>query len=119
MAGNKRHLGAEKELLAAEYLMKRGWRILEKNFYCHQGEIDLIAMSPECVLVFLEVKYRKDSRNGLPEEAVNSKKQIRIQKAALVYLYQKAIPLDRQCRFDVISIMGNTIKLIENAFAFR
>lgn len=115
---NKRQIGSQKEQMAAEYLSEKGWKILERNFYCRQGEIDLIAVSPDQVLVFLEVKYRKDEKNGLPEEAVNKKKQRKIQKTAQVYLYQKGISMDRKCRFDVIAIMGNKLKLIENAFGY-
>lgn len=116
---NKRQLGAEKELLAAEYLKTRGFRILEKNFFCHQGEIDLIALSPEQELVFVEVKYRTDSRNGFPEEAVNGKKQARLRKASQVYLYQHPCSMSLPCRYDVISILGEEIRQIENAFDFR
>ena len=85
---NKRSLGAEKEQLAAEYLKKKGFHILEKNFFCRQGEIDLIAVSPEQELVFIEVKYRSDTRNGFPEEAVNKRKQAKIRKISQFYLYQ-------------------------------
>lgn len=119
MAGNnKRQLGSQKEQMAAEYLIEKGWKILDRNFYCRQGEIDLIAISPEQILVFLEVKYRKDKKNGLPEEAVNKKKQEKIQKAARIYLYQKGISMNRKCRFDVVAIIGDRLKLIENAFGY-
>lgn len=113
---NKRRLGAEKELLATEYLKKKGFCILEKNFFCWQGEIDLIAVSPEQELVFIEVKYRASSRNGFPEEAVDRRKQARIKKASQVYLYWH--PSSMPCRYDVISILGKEIRQIENAFHF-
>lgn len=114
---NKRSLGKEKELLAAEYLEKKGYCILERNFFCRQGEIDLIAMSPERELVFVEVKYRTDSRNGFPEEAVDRKKQAKLKKASQMYLYR--YPYSIPCRYDVISILGNEIRQIENAFNFQ
>ncbi len=112
---NKRSLGAEKEQLAAEYLKKKGFHILEKNFFCRQGEIDLIAVSPEQELVFIEVKYRSDTRNGFPEEAVNKRKQVKIRRASQFDLYQH--PYFMPCRYDVISILGEEIKQIENAFS--
>lgn len=108
----------EKERLAAEFLERNGFRILERNFYCRQGEIDLIAEAPERILVFIEVKYRKDEKYGLPGEAVHYRKQTRIRKAAQVYLYQNRGFEHMECRFDVISILGNEIKQIENAFGF-
>lgn len=113
---NRRRIGSEKEQLAAEYLEKRGFQILNRNFYCRQGEIDLIAESPEHILVFIEVKYRKNDRNGLPEEAVTISKQRRIKKAAQVYLYYHREKTEKECRFDVVSILGEEIRLIENAF---
>lgn len=107
----------EKEKFAADYLEKQGFRLLERNFSCRQGEIDLIAESPEHILVFFEVKYRKNEKNGLPEEAVNFPKQCRIQKAAQVYLYYHPEKEGKECRFDVVSILGDKITLIENAFS--
>lgn len=118
MAGNRRKIGTEKEGLAAEFLEKKGFRILEKNFSCRQGEIDLIARAKGQILVFVEVKYRADDKNGWPEEAVNYQKQRKIRKAAEVYLYQNRHFMEWQCRFDVVSILGNEIRQIENAFGF-
>lgn len=113
---NTRRIGMEKEGLAAEFLEKKGFRILERNFYCRQGEIDLIAESLEGVLVFVEVKYKKNGKNGLPEEAVNRAKQLKIRKAAQYYLYRHPWKAELECRFDVVSILGKEICLIENAF---
>jgi putative endonuclease len=116
MGGNKRALGTKKEQLAADYLESLGWTILERNFFCRQGEIDLIALSPEKTLVFVEVKYRSSTKNGFPEEAVNIKKQIKIQKTAKYYLFFKGYPENIPCRFDVISILNEKIKIYINAF---
>ena len=57
---NKRQVGTEKETLAAEYLEKKGYFIIEKNYRVRQGEIDLIARDGVCI-VFVEVKYREDT----------------------------------------------------------
>ena len=80
---NNRSVGKDKEALGAEYLEKSGYIILEKNFYCSGGEIDIIAMDGN-TYVFVEVKYRRTAGYGLPEEAVSPIKQQRIYKAAII-----------------------------------
>ena len=63
---NKRQVGTEKEKLAAEYLKKKGYFIIEKNYRVRQGEIDLIARDSMCI-VFIEVKYRANGRSRSEE----------------------------------------------------
>ena len=65
---NKREVGSCYEELAAVYLQKKGYRVLERNYRCRQGEVDLICTQGPC-LVFVEVKYRTDGRMGGPLEA--------------------------------------------------
>ena len=79
------------------------------------GEIDLICRDRE-VLVFVEVKYRSDDCFGVPMEAVDSRKQVRIRKTAAAYLGKKKLPFDTPCRFDVVGIGNKGIELLENAF---
>ena len=74
---NKRALGTAYEQKAVTYLTENGFRILESNFYCRQGEIDIIGFHDDC-LVFVEVKYRRNLQAGYPEEAVDLKKQMKI-----------------------------------------
>lgn len=112
---NRRTLGKQKEMLAAQFLKEQGYEILEENFYSHFGEIDLIARDDR-YLVFVEVKYRKSAAGGYPSEAVNTGKQKRIYRTAEYYLYKKGIAADTPCRFDVVSIRENEITLIKNAF---
>ncbi len=112
---NKRETGTRKEELAAEYLTRHGVRILERNFRCHQGEIDLIGRDGR-YLVFFEVKYRKTERNGMPAEAVGYVKQQRIRYTAQFHLYSRRYPEDMPCRFDVVSILGDQITWIRDAF---
>lgn len=112
---NKRETGTRKEKLAAEYLTRQGVKILEQNFRCRQGEIDLIGRDGR-YLVFFEVKYRKNDRNGMPEEAVGYVKQRRIRYTAQFYLYRYRYREDMPCRFDVISILGDQITWIRDAF---
>ncbi|MCD7921614.1 MAG: YraN family protein [Clostridiales bacterium] len=114
---NKRRVGAVKEDRAAEWLRHRGYRVLEKNFRCRFGEIDLIMTKDGC-LVFVEVKYRSTGSCGAPQEAVDARKQQRICNAASCYLYMHHCPPDTPCRFDVAAISGDEIELISNAFPY-
>ena len=115
---NKRQVGTEKENLAAEYLKKKGYFIIEKNYRVRQGEIDLIARDGMCI-VFVEVKYRTNGRSGDALEAVTGAKIRQISKMALFYLNQKKISIDNtSIRFDVIGINGDMVTHIENAFDF-
>lgn len=113
---NKRFIGAVYETKAAGYLEERGYQILKKNYHCRAGEIDLIAMDGG-QLVFCEVKYRKDEKNGHPLEAVDRRKQRTISRCALYYMTEHGFE-DLDCRFDVVGIFGEEITLIRNAFAF-
>lgn len=112
---NKRTIGANKEALAAEYLVKHNYIILEQNYYTRHGEIDIIALEGN-YLVFLEVKYRSNTKQGFPEEAVSYRKQQSMIKAAKYYLYRHGMSYDTPCRFDVIVILKDSISLYKNAF---
>ena len=115
MTTSSRQIGIEKEQVAVAYLEKNGYQVIERNFTCKQGEIDIIAKK-EHYLVFIEVKYRKTNRYGTAQEAVNSKKQQRILQTASYYLYKKQYSFSIPYRFDVIAINNTEITLIENAF---
>lgn len=112
---NNRIVGTQYEQIAAEYLTKQGYQILERNFYCRHGEIDLIAREGE-YLVFVEVKYRATKESGTPAEAIDKKKQRRIYRTAQYYLYCCHDRKEKSCRFDVVAILGKEITLIRNAF---
>jgi putative endonuclease len=111
--------GREGENHAAEYLEKLGWIIETKNFYAAKGEIDIIAWRNERVLVFVEVKTRRDDNFGKPYEAVTSKKQEHIARAAGVFMQK--IGHEGAIRFDVISVILKNGELrsldhVEDAF---
>lgn len=112
---NKRRLGNAKEQLAAEYLTRQGYRILQTNYYCRGGEIDIIAEDGD-YLCFIEVKYRSDTSDGYPEDAVDMRKIRRISRSALFYLNMCGLPDTTPCRFDVVSILGDEFSLIRDAF---
>lgn len=113
--GNKRAKGTEEEALAAEFLERHGYKIIEKNFYTRKSEIDIIARDGE-YLVFVEVKYRRDITSGYPEEAVDQRKIRRIIYGAREYLWKHHYPEETPVRFDVAAILGDHIRLIKDAF---
>ncbi len=112
---NKRSLGTAWEEQAAEFLKREGCEILERNFRGKRGEIDLIVRDGR-YLVFVEVKFRKNGDSGLPEEAVDYRKQRIISRVAQEYLLKKRLPETIPCRFDVVAICGGRIRHIRNAF---
>ena len=71
---NKRQIGSVYELKASDYLTKKGYQIIERNYRYRIGEIDIIAIERDC-LCFIEVKYRKNEKTGDPLEAVDKRKQ--------------------------------------------
>ena len=115
-----RALGNFGEEQAARHLRKKGYRIVERNFRCRQGEIDIIAERRD-FLVFVEVKLRKDERFAEAREFVTAAKQRRILAAAQLWLAQHES--ERQPRFDVIEVYAPQgergpvrIEHIEDAF---
>ena len=112
---NKRVLGDTRENIAAAYLENNGYFILERNFRCRMGEIDIVA-NEGGYIVFVEVKYRADLKYGAPAFAVDRKKQHTIYNVASFYLKKNGISFDTPVRFDVIAITGSKIELIKNAF---
>lgn len=111
---NRRKTGADYEKAAGFYLKQMGYEILQFNYRCRLGEIDLIAKDG-AYYVFCEVKYRADERKGSPLEAVDARKQQKIFRTAMYYLTEQQLE-DVPCRFDVVGIEGTKITLIKNAF---
>ncbi|MFH0888410.1 MAG: YraN family protein [Planctomycetota bacterium] len=111
--------GQKGEILAETFLKKQGYRIVERNFKCKFGEIDLIGYKKK-VLSFIEVKTRLSSDFGEPFDAINKVKQKKLSRLADYYIYKKKIPSSVPCQFDVVSILMNNkesdIKFIQNAF---
>lgn len=111
-------MGTEYERVAIEYLERRGVHILENNFRCRIGEIDLIAKDGK-YLVFVEVKFRNSNEYGYPSEAINYHKIKKICKVSDYYRMINHIGDDIYIRYDVISIKGNEIEWIRNAFEYQ
>lgn len=98
----RHELGKKGEYYATEYLRKQGYKIIERNFECRQGEIDIIAKEKE-EYVFIEVKTRQSIKYGKPCEAVTEQKKKHIWKATNYYLYSHKLE-NKYIRFDVIEI---------------
>lgn len=116
---NQRKVGGHYEEVAASYLTKQGLRILERNYRCRLGEIDIVGKEGQ-TYVFCEVKFRTNGGTGDPAEAVDSRKQAAIFRVAAYYLKQHGIWEETPCRFDVIAIQGvgeqSRIRWIPDAF---
>jgi len=97
--------GRRAEQDACEYLQRRGLRLVERNYRCARGEIDLI-MRDRDTLVFVEVRFRRSRRYGGGVESVDWRKQDRLAATAAHYLQQNPRAARRPCRFDVIAIGG-------------
>lgn len=118
----RKELAVTGEKAAEEYLRKKKYRILARNYRCPLGEIDLVA-EQEKVIVFVEVKTRSSRAFGEPEEAVTRAKQKKLGQLAEYYLKGQNFD-DRDVRFDVISIIVNSqdksleFSHFQNAFEF-
>ena len=114
---NKRKTGTKYEEQAAAYVVTRGLVLLEKNYRCRQGEVYLIGVHEDC-LVFIEVKYRKNARSGMPEEAVDKRKQTKICLVSDYYRLTHPSDSQRQVRYDVVAICGEDTRWHQNAFSY-
>lgn len=113
-----REIGITGENLACNFLLDKGYFILERNFRTKSGEIDIIARNNN-IIIFVEVKTRSNNNYGFPYESVNYRKQQKIIRVAQNYINFKRLH-DNQFRFDIIEVffkMGNNkINHIRNAF---
>jgi len=117
MKQNKREIGRKYEKRAGVFLEHQGFQILEYNFNCRFGEIDIIARKDR-QLIFCEVKYRRDEAKGNPLEAVGARKQQTISKCAMYYLTVRGL-LHMDIRFDAIGILGDKITWVPDAFDYQ
>ncbi len=115
--GVRLDLGRTGERLAAEALRQQGCRILERNYRCIYGEIDLIA-EDERDLIFVEVKTRRGSAFGLPEEAVTVRKQRKLAQVAFHYLDRHACA-ERSWRIDVVAVQLSKSGKLEEIRIYR
>ncbi len=118
MSRERKEKGDRGEERVAEFLRRQGYRILERNYRCPLGEMDIVAREDKTV-VFVEVKTRSSDRFGSPQAAIGPQKQRRMTAVALCYLKGKGW-LGTPARFDVAAVSlregGETITLHRNAF---
>ena len=107
-------LGATGEAAVAEWYRTNGYEVVETNWRCRQGELDLIVRKGR-TLVFCEVKTRSSTAFGTPAEAVTRDKRDRIRRLAVSYLEDAPIRA-REVRFDVAAVLDGQIEIIEAAF---
>ncbi|WP_347491584.1 YraN family protein [Desulfoscipio sp. XC116] len=114
----RRRLGIAGENIAAAYLQKKGLQVIERNFRCRLGEIDIIARQGK-YLVFVEVRARSSASCGLPEESITAAKIKKLQRLAQAYMAIKSYK-NLDVRFDVVAVYcageKTTVTHIENAF---
>lgn len=112
-------LGSKGEKLALEKIISQGYKVIDKNFTCKIGEIDIIAKDKD-ILVFIEVRSKSKRSSGLPQETVNKKKQQKIRRVAEYYLLKNNL-WELICRFDVVGIVWQStgepqVEIIQDAF---
>ena len=114
MTQARRTLGAEGEKAVAAWYEARGYEVVDRNWRCRDGELDLV-LRRERVFVFCEVKSRTSTAFGVPAEAVTREKQARIRRLAARWL-EDAPMRPREIRFDVAAVLSGEIEVIEGAF---
>ncbi|WPE16544.1 YraN family protein [Candidatus Thioglobus autotrophicus] len=117
----KRQVGNQAEGIALKYLIQQGLTLIEQNYLTKVGEIDIIMLDKaEQVLVFVEVRYRKNTRFGSATDTVTSSKQAKIIRSAQRYLQQHDEFDEYICRFDVVGLESDLkypkINWIKDAF---
>lgn len=103
-----REFGEQMENIALQYLQNQGLRLLERNFQCYSGEIDLI-MRDKIQVIFVEVRHRANARYGCALESINQAKINKLNKAATLYLQRKKWLYTVSSRFDVVTLDGPAI----------
>jgi putative endonuclease len=111
---DKRERGAEAEAEAVRLLVAAGYQIVERNFRCKAGELDIVARDGD-VLVFVEVRSRSDDEHGSAVDMIGRAKQRQVIRVARYYL-ATVEPVFEQCRFDVVAITRGEAILLRDAF---
>lgn len=102
--------------MAAEYLKSMGYEILESNYHCRYGEIDLIVKDENETVIFIEVKARTNRSYGDGADAVNDLKRQKIKRTARQYIFEKRLDWYCSFRFDVILFQNGKMEHIVDAF---
>jgi len=111
----RRALGASGEELVVGWYEARGYRVVDRNWRCPRGELDIVACRGALV-VFCEVKTRTSDAFGVPAEAVTRTKQARLRRLGAQWLQQAGGRGVGEIRFDVASVLAGDVEVIEAAF---
>ncbi|MBN8702792.1 MAG: YraN family protein [Bacteroidetes bacterium] len=115
-----KHIGDKGEVIAAEFLERKGYKVAHKNWRVKQYEVDIICET-KTEIVFVEVKTRKTAALGAPESFVDKTKQRNLIQAANYYM--QSVNADKEFRFDIVTVISNNqgqkVEHIENAFMPR
>ena len=114
MTAGRRALGSYGENLAARWYQQRGYVVVDRNWRCREGEIDLVLLRGR-IIVFCEVKTRSSDAYGSPASAVTSTKQARLRKLGLRWIDAHDVR-PGGLRFDVACVIGRDVNVIESAF---
>lgn len=114
MTKRRLELGAQGEALAAQWYEAHGYQVIERNWRCREGEIDLIVRQGRSVVI-CEVKTRRTDAFGLPAEAVTATKQRKLRVLATRWL-EVAPFRPQEIRFDVAAVLAGQLEVIERAF---
>lgn len=104
MPDPRHQLGVDGEALAARWLTAGGWRILARRWRTPEGEVDLVALAPDRVLVGIEVRSRRSRRAGHAAETVDARRVRRLRAALARYCAEAAPPPHRAARIDVVTV---------------
>ncbi len=115
MTEARRDLGRSGEDAVAAWYESRGYQVVVRNWRCREGELDLVLRDGRR-FVFCEVKTRTTDAFGAPVEAVTRTKQMRVRRLAARWLEDEAPVRPREIRFDVASVLGGSIEVVEGAF---
>ncbi len=110
----RRALGVDGEAAAARAYRRVGYEVVDRNWRCREGELDLVLQGEEC-LVFCEVKTRSSTAYGSPAAAATAAKQRRIRHLAMRWLDEHAQRAP-SIRFDVAAVMDGHVEIVEDAF---
>ena len=114
MTRARQALGAEGESMAARWYEANGYEVLDRNWRCREGELDLVVRRQRTI-VFCEVKTRTTAAYGVPAEAVTHAKRQKVRLLAARWLEDAPIRPAR-IRFDVAAILGGELEILEGAF---
>lgn len=104
--------------MAISFLLEKGYRVLTRNWAAKYGELDLVALTPEKVIAFVEVKRVSSTEYGRAAEKVTPKKITQLRKLASHYLSERGLE-NYPSRIDVVAITGDTFELFQNCLQLR